>query len=576
MMIWAAGDGNDDRVTLEELKALLSELRQRATELEDVEAKSAHAGTPEDLELTLCAFSNRHGGGTLLFGLEPRRYAVVGVGDPDRLQRDLAAAATNLEPPARVALSAHVLDGQVVMVAEVPEVAPEFRPAFVRTRGPYRGAYVRVGDGDRQMTEYEVYLALVSRTQPAEDVRRVEEATLADLDQTALARFTAVAAAKHPAVAALAGDDRMLLLRSLGVVTREDPPTPTLAGLIVFGRYPQQFFPSLVITVTAYASDRPDASARLEADVRCEGPVVTALEEALRTSARLMRSRIVVVGLLHDSVPEYPAAVMREALVNAVAHRDYSRYATGTQVQVRFFPDRVEIQNPGGLYGALPIELLGDLGVQSTRNAALARLLEDLGPMENRGTGLATMASGMGASSLAPPEFVDGTTYFRVTLRNASLLDEATLTWLAGFEALGLSDRQRFALAFLRRFHRITNREYRLLGQPDSRQAARELRDLVSAGILDQHGLRGGTHYRLAVTAQQPAADGLDARAAAVLAALERDGPLGTAALIRQTALPRVAVHQALGVLLDRGLVAPTTATKRSPQRKYRVVPRPD
>ena len=108
-------------------------------------------------------------------------------------------------------------------------------------------------------------------------------------------------------------------------------------------------------------------------------------------------------------------AARREALVNAVAHRDYSRYALGTQVQARFFPDRVEIQSPGGLYGALPVELLGELGVQNTRNGVLARLLEDLGPTENRGTGLAAMASAMRSSRLAPPEFADAPTYFRVT-----------------------------------------------------------------------------------------------------------------------------------------------------------------
>jgi len=559
---------------MDELRALLTELRQRGTELEDIEAKSAREGTPGDLDLTLCAFSNRRGGGTLVFGLEPRRYEVVGVGDPDRLQRDLAAAATNLEPPARLTLSAHVIDSQVVIAAEVPEVAPEFRPAFVRARGPYRGAYVRVGDGDRQMTEYEVYLALVSRTQPAEDIRRVDGAVLADLDEAALTRFLTQAAAKHPALAALAAQDRLVFLRSLGVVAREDPPAPTLAGLLVFGRYPQQFFPSLVITVTAYASDRPDPSARLEGDVRCEGPVLTALDDALRAASRFMRSRTVVVGLLHEAVPEYPAAAMREALVNAVAHRDYSRYAAGTQVQVRFFPDRVEIQNPGGLYGALPVDLLGDLGVQSTRNAALARLLEDLGPMENRGTGLAAMAGAMHASRLAPPDFLDGTTYFRVTLRNASLLDEPTLRWLAGFEALGLSERQRFALAYLRRFRRITNREYRMLGQPDSRQAGRELKDLVGVGVVEQHGSRGGTHYRLSGTALPPLGGGLDSRAAGILAALEQHGPLGATELMRQTGVPRVAVHMALRVLADRGLIAPTTANKRSPQRKYRALPR--
>lgn len=564
-------------MTLEEVHELLVHLRLRGSELEDIEAKSAHQGTLADIESTLCAFANRHGGGVLLFGVEPVRYNVVGVGDPDRLQRDVAAAASNIEPPARIALSACVVDGKVILAAEVPEVPAEFRPAFVRTRGPYRGAYVRVGDGDRLMTEYEVYLALVSRTQPAEDARPVEGASLTDLDPQALDPFLAGLSDQRPALARLAAADRTALLRALGIVSRGEPPLPTLAGLLLFGRYPQQFFPSLAITVTAYADDRPDPVARLAGDHRCEGPLLDMLEEAVASAARFIRSRTLVGGLMHERLPEYPLPALREALVNAVAHRDYSRYATGTQVQVRFFPSRVEIQSPGGLYGTLALELLGDLGIQSSRNATLARLLEDLGPMENRGTGLAAMASAMRASHLAPPEFVDGTTYFRVTLRNASLLDEQTVLWLSGFAHLGLSEAQRLALAYVRRFHRITNGAFRLLVQSDSRAAGRELAGLVAAGLLEQHGARGGSHYRLPPGAVPPAgAAGLDPRAAAVLGALTVEGPLGVTDLARRLGVSRASAHQAIHVLLDRRLVAPTTANPRSPQRKYRLVPRPE
>lgn len=156
--------------------------------------------------------------------------------------------------------------------------------------------------------------------------------------------------------------------------------------------------------------------------------------KALRVVQRFMKARTVIRGIGHQRVPEYPLAALREALVNAVAHRDYSRYAVGTQVQVRFFPNRVEIQNPGGLYGPVTVDLLGELGIQSTRNAALARLLEDLGLMENRGTGLAAMAAAVRAAHLPPPLFQDGRTYFRVTLCNESLLTEDVLAWLAGFQ----------------------------------------------------------------------------------------------------------------------------------------------
>ncbi len=559
-------------MTSQELHDLLADLRRRRTELDDVEAKSARQGSPQDVWKTICAFANRPGGGVILFGIDDVTYEVVGVGDPDRLQRDLAEAASGLEPPVRLSLSAHVVGTHLVIAAEIPEVEPSFRPCYRRSQGPYHGAYVRMGDGDRQMSEYEVYLAISSRVQPTEDVRPVEGASVADLDGGKVDALLADLRAKRPALAAL-GNDRQGLMSALNIVSREEPTRPTLAGLLALGRYPQTFFPSLVVTVTAFTSDEPDPAARLEGDIRCEGPIPEMLEQAMRAVQRFTRSRTIVRGIGHETVPEYPLAALREALVNAVAHRDYSRYAVGTQVQVRFFPNRIEIHNPGGLYGPVTVDLLGELGIQSTRNAALAWLLEDLGPMENRGTGLAAMAAAMRAAHLPPPLFQDGRTYFRVTLRNESLLTEDVLDWLAGFAASSLSDRQRYAMAYARRFGRITSREYRLLDPVDSRQAGRELKDLVEKSIFRQEGTRGGTYYVLTPTAGIASGipQDLDENARQVLAVLAGLGEAGTSELARRTRLSRPTVGNALRSLMARGLVEPTTLAARAPNRRYRL-----
>ncbi|MDI3298792.1 MAG: ATP-binding protein [Bacillota bacterium] len=466
-----------------------------------------------------------------------------------------------------------MIEKKVILAVQVPEVEPQFKPCYYRPRGLYHGAYVRVGDSERPMTEYEVYLAVSSRTQPAEDRRPVAEATLDDLDPDRLEAFLQHFVGEHPALQGLA-NDRMRLLRALNILTEDrEELRPTLAGFLVFGRYPQAVYPSLVITVSAYGSDRPDPAARAGADVRCEGPLIQMLEEAMQASQRFMRSRILVTGLLHESVPEYPLEALREALVNAVVHRDYSRYALGTQVQVRFFPDRVEIQNPGGLYGPVTVELLGELGIQSTRNAALARMLEELGAMENRGTGVAAMAAALRRAHLSPPEFYDGRTYFRVTFRNVSLLSDQTVRWLNRFADRPLVDRQRLALAYARHFGRITNREYRLLGQVDSRQAARELKELVAEGLLETVGRRGGTYYVLSqfVTREDLQGALLGEIEERVLGLLRRLGPLRTGELAEQTGLSRPTVARALRRLMSEGLVEPTQSDPHAPNRRYRL-----
>lgn len=298
------------------------------------------------------------------------------------------------------------------------------------------------------------------------------------------------------------------------------------------------------------------------------------LESALQAAQRLAVARVRVTELRHEEVPEYPMAALREALVNAVAHRDYRRYAVGTQVHVRFFLNRAEAQNPGGPFGPVTIDVLGELGIQATRNAALARMLEDLGPMENRGTGLAAMAAAMRSAHLPPPEFHDGRTFFRVTLRNETLVSGKVLEWLQRFAGFELSDRQRLALACVRRFGRITSREYRLLEPLGSRQAPRELKDLVEKGLLKPVGTRGGTHYVLAEGAAGvwEVPRHLAQRERQILAALASHGELRTGELVAATGLPRHVVLGSRARLMTRGLVEPSEAAAHATTRRYRIV----
>src|SRR5450756_2427196 len=103
-----------------------------------------------------------------------------------------------------------------------------------------------------------------------------------------------------------------------------------------------------------------------------------------------VRTRTLVTGLFRHDVPEYPRAAIREALVNAVAHRDYSGYVRGSQVQVKLFADRLEVRSPGGLFGDVTVDTLED--GQTTRNRRLMQMMEDLNLVENRGTGIDSMA----------------------------------------------------------------------------------------------------------------------------------------------------------------------------------------
>ena len=219
------------------------------------------------------------------------------------------------------------------------------------------------------------------------------------------------------------------------------------------------------------------------------------VENALNHVLGSMRQSSLIEGLFRLDIPEYPELALREAIVNAVAHRDYSHFVRGSYIQIRLFADRLEIQSPGGLYGNVTIDNL-DVE-QSTRNRTLMRILEDLHLSENRGSGVPAMIAALRAAHLEPPGFDDRRTSFWVTFRNHTLLDPRAISWLNQFGGYHLNDNQRLAMVFVLQHDRITNSEYRRLANVDMSTATRELRNLCSLSLFVSHGTGRWTSYSL-------------------------------------------------------------------------------
>jgi ATP-dependent DNA helicase RecG len=497
-------------MTLGELEEIVASLRQVGADLTHVEAKRAGRELPRRLWETLSAFANTPGGGVIILGIdEESGFQVTGVADPARLQSDLASLCDQMEPPLRPLIQVHTLEGQPVVVAEIPEVPHTQKPCHYRGAGLMTGSFVRVADGDRRLSQYEIQVFLDGRGQPTYDLEPVASRSLNDLDPTLLDAF--VARLRGRPDAPYREWDRQRLLQVFRVlVEHEGGLVPSLAGYLCFGVYPQDAFPALHLSVVRYPAARAgEVSARGERlldNVKAEGPLGALLRQGMNAIVRNLQRRAVVEGLFRRDVWEYPLEALREALVNALAHRDYSPLARGTPVQVRIFPERLEAENPGGLFGPVTVERLGEPGLLATRNAHLMRLLEDL-PVEdgrvmceNRGTGITAMLESLRAAGMEPPRFDDRHTTFRLTFSNASLLDDATLAWLNRFAVYDLNDAQRLALAYAHREGRLTHADYRRLNPGlDSAEVTRHLADLVQRGLLNQHGTRRWTFYTLTI-----------------------------------------------------------------------------
>jgi ATP-dependent DNA helicase RecG len=206
--------------------------------------------------------------------------------------------------------------------------------------------------------------------------------------------------------------------------------------------------------------------------------------------------------MFRREIPEYPREALREAIANAIAHRDYSPYVRGSYVQIRMFADRLEIQSPGGLFGNVTEENIEE--EHSTRNARLMRMMEDMHIVENRGSGIKAMLQAMREANLEPPRFDDRRASFRVIFHNHTLMNSESIQWLNQFSRIILNDRQRLALVYMRQHDHINNALYRRLNRVDAVVAGQELRGLMQADLVDQQGVSRWTYYTLKAPLELP------------------------------------------------------------------------
>jgi ATP-dependent DNA helicase RecG len=563
-------------VTDEELAALVAGMRRLRAELGGVEVKRAREKVPSNLVETLSSFSNTPGGGVILLGLDERAgFAATGVADPPTMQaKIIGLCADAMEPPVRPYLQIHEFEGVPVISVEVPELDTSLKPCFYRGSGQANGSYRRVGDGDYRMTPYEVQQLIAARSQPEDDIAPMVDATIGDLDPAQVESFVVRLRRSR---ASYATEDTQNALRRMRVLVPH-PNTgelvPSLAGLLALGRHPQDFLPQLNVTFVHYPTpEGATAQIRFVDNKSIDGSIPAMVLSALQTLRTNMRRRAVVRGAGREDAWEYPEPALREAIVNALVHRDYGPFARGTQVQVEMYPDRLVVRNPGGLFGTVTAARLGAPGVCSSRNATLLRILEDVllpedgRPIcENRGSGLHVMAGALESVGLSPPEFVDNVSHFEVVFPNHTLMDEDAIAWLDTLDRAGLSESQAFALVLMRSGVTFTNADYRARFLLDSRVATQELGDLVRRGLVDQSGTGRWTSYVLAPSRRSSTAR-VDAG---------REGPLAVLRLLLNEApMRRNEIAVRLGAS-DRNVLAwlrrlqdatPPLVVRHGPQR---------
>jgi ATP-dependent DNA helicase RecG len=562
-----------------ELVEIIGNLRALGADIADVEVKNSSGGLPKSLRDTLSAFSNTRGG-VIILGLdESQGFAPSRLPDPVKLAADLASmCASEMEPALRPLIRIHHFEGEPIVVAEIPELDPAQKPCYYKGAGMTKGSFVRVSDGDQRLSAYEVQLLLSSRGQPRDDEQAIPGTGLVNLDRAGVDTLVARLRTSRPY--AFKDLDHLGVLRRAKVLVTgpEDVgEAVSLAGLLALGSYPQEQFPQLMVTFVHYpttAGAQPTGGERFLDNVTLEGPIPVMVRDTLAAISRNMSRRAVITGAGRQDVWEYPQTALREAVVNALVHRDLSSSARGTQIQIEMYPDRLVIKNPGGLFGPVTIDNLGEEGISSARNATLIKLLEDVpipgetrAVCENRGSGIRAMLQSLLAAGMSPPQFEDRISSFVVTFPNHTLLSEDTVRWITALGEHGLTDSQCIALAMLREEDALDNRGYRTATGVDSRVATAELQDLVARELITQTGTRRWALYRLArrLSSSSARAD----RRPALLAALA-DDTLSRAELVTRTGLSDQTVRRWLTIMRQDGTVELIGGGPRSTSARYR------
>lgn len=400
-----------------ELDKLVQDVVCQKCEGQNIELKRASHGTPEKLYDTLSSFSNQTGGGIILFGIDEKNgFEITGVYDAQDLQTKVTNQSLQMEPVVRPVFTVTKIEGKTIVSAEISECDTFDKPCFYKGAGRMRGSYLRVGEADMPMSEYEIYSYEVFKRKIQDELRLVERADIDALDRDALTEYLIRLRKAKPNLAKQP-DEKILQLQGI-----TDRGKPTVAGVMMLGEYPQAYFPQL--SVTAMVVDGTEVGElghngeRFIDNQRIEGTLTQMLDAALAFIRRNIRNATIIDDHGHRADrTEYPMIAVREIVLNALIHRDYSIHTDHSPIRIVLYKDRMEVENPGGLYGRITVDELGKVSAD-TRNPFIAGGLEVMLGTENRFSGIPTIISEMKKAGLPPAIFESRRGVFKVLLFN--------------------------------------------------------------------------------------------------------------------------------------------------------------
>ncbi len=426
---------------------------------------------------TMVAFANTDGG-TVILGVDESGRA-TGEVYPEEVESAVQDAVRLCRPLVQTEWQQEEIAGGFVFFIRIPRSTELHSLADGRV-------LIRTRDENRPLSGEEIRQLAATKSTGDYEMEAVPGARREDLGDEVIGEFLAEWQEKQRREWTRPADDLLLQMGAL-----DERGRPTVAGVLLFGREPQFFLPQSGLVFVKFPGTEPrgeDGRAGYGRREEIGGPLAHIIQRTWAVVTEEMRTGAVVKGLEREEQTEYPSAAVREALVNAVAHRDYR--LRGRRIEVRMFADRMEIISPGGLPGYITLDNIVE--EHFSRNPRIVAGLFQWGYIEELGLGVDLMIDEMTSAGHPPPRFRAEPYLFSVTLYNRRERPP-----IARWQRT-MNERQAKALEYLQRHGRITNREYHALCPDVSKETLRlDLSSLVDGGLLLKIGDKKGTYYIL-------------------------------------------------------------------------------
>ena len=492
-------------------ESLLEQLRQ-LDECQRIEAKRG-SDIGSSVMQSVCAFANEPGlgGGYLLLGIsEPdeqhEQFYVSGVSNTDQLLGALQANCRDqFEQVVPIEARAVSLEGQTVIVVFVPELDPIAKPCTFKGRFDSKnkrktGVWRRGLNGDYECTQADIEPLLLAKSGMGFEQVVLADAEWDDLDPAAIELYRSLRARVRPNAEELDASD-VDMLRALNLVKKQEERwAPNVAGLLLLGKplSLRRLLPAVRVDYIRISGSQwvEDPDQRFATTLDLREPLlrlIPKLESAIIDDLP-KHFRLKEGELQRTDEPLLPYKVIREAVVNAVMHRDYQ---VNQPIIVVRYSNRIEIRNAG--YSLKPEAMLGEMG-SKLRNPILAAVLYDLNFAETKGSGIRTMRRLLDNAGLTAPVFSSNVlaNEFQATYLLHQLLGEEQLQWLKQFAHLQLSDNEARALILAKETGAVDNAGLRAITALDTLSASQVLKRLHHHyRLLEQGGAGSATYYRL-------------------------------------------------------------------------------